>query len=52
MGQNWTCRNGYRPAPLTMIETTIQLKPRDQWREGVTTESLRKEFDELVQFPG
>ncbi|WP_114764325.1 efflux RND transporter permease subunit [Vibrio rhodolitus] len=40
------------PAPLTMIETTIQLKPRDQWREGVTTESLRKEFDELVQFPG
>ncbi len=40
------------PAPLTMIETVIQLKPRDQWREGVTTESLRKEFDKLVQFPG
>lgn len=40
------------PAPLTMIETTIQLKPRDKWREGVTTESLRKEFDDLVQFPG
>ncbi len=40
------------PAPLTMIETTIQLKPRDEWREGVTTESLRKEFDQLVQFPG
>ncbi|MGL5110644.1 MAG: efflux RND transporter permease subunit [Vibrio ordalii] len=40
------------PAPLTMIETVIQLKPRDQWREGVTTESLRKEFDSLVQFPG
>ncbi|MDA0147454.1 efflux RND transporter permease subunit [Vibrio sp. LaRot3] len=40
------------PAPLTMIETTIQLKPREQWREGVTTESLRKEFDSLVQFPG
>lgn len=40
------------PAPLTMIETTIQLKPRDEWREGVTTESLRKEFDDLVQFPG
>jgi Cu(I)/Ag(I) efflux system membrane protein CusA/SilA len=35
-----------------MIETVIQLKPRDQWREGVTTESLRKEFDDLVQFPG
>ncbi|WP_260258565.1 efflux RND transporter permease subunit [Vibrio intestinalis] len=40
------------PAPLTMIETTIQLKPRDQWRDGVTTESLRQEFDQLVQFPG
>ncbi|WP_417698312.1 efflux RND transporter permease subunit [Psychromonas sp.] len=40
------------PAPLTMIETTIQFKPRDQWREGVTPESLRKEFDALIQFPG
>jgi Cu(I)/Ag(I) efflux system membrane protein CusA/SilA len=40
------------PAPLTMIETTIQLKPRSEWRDSVTTESLRKEFDDLVQFPG
>lgn len=40
------------PAPLTMIETVIQLKPKSQWREGVTSESLRKEFDTLVQFPG
>ncbi|WP_295898813.1 efflux RND transporter permease subunit [uncultured Vibrio sp.] len=40
------------PAPLTMIESVIQLKPRDEWREGVTTESLRKEFDDLVKFPG
>ncbi|MEZ8146572.1 efflux RND transporter permease subunit [Enterovibrio norvegicus] len=40
------------PAPLTMIETVIQLKPRTEWREGVTTESLRKEFDNLIQFPG
>lgn len=40
------------PAPLTMIETFIQLKPRSEWRPGVTTESLRKEFDSLVQFPG
>ena len=40
------------PAPLTMIETTIQLKPRSEWRAGVTTESLRKEFDKLIQFPG
>ncbi|GAA04400.1 efflux RND transporter permease subunit [Photobacterium leiognathi] len=40
------------PAPLTMIETVIQLKPKDQWREGVTSESLRKGFDQLIQFPG
>ena len=40
------------PAPLTMIETFIQLKPRDQWRPGVTTESLKQEFDALVKFPG
>jgi copper/silver efflux system protein len=40
------------PAPLTMMETTIQLKPKNEWRPGVTTESLRKEFDKLVQFPG
>ncbi|MDA3909465.1 MAG: CusA/CzcA family heavy metal efflux RND transporter, partial [Sulfurimonas sp.] len=40
------------PAPLTMIETFIQLKPKDQWREGVTTESLKKELDQLVKLPG
>ncbi|RLT93010.1 efflux RND transporter permease subunit [Ketobacter sp.] len=40
------------PAPLTMIETFIQLKPRDQWRPGVTTDSLKKELDGLVQLPG
>ena len=40
------------PAPLTMIETTIQLKPREQWRPGVTMDSLRQELNALVQFPG
>lgn len=40
------------PAPLTMIETFIQLKPRDQWRAGVTAESLKAELDSLVKFPG
>jgi Cu(I)/Ag(I) efflux system membrane protein CusA/SilA len=40
------------PAPLTMIETFIQLKPREQWRPGVTTKSLIKELDNLVKFPG
>lgn len=40
------------PAPLTMIETFIQLKPRDQWRDGVTPESLVKELDQIVKIPG
>ena len=40
------------PAPLTMIETFIQLKPREEWREVMTTESLKKELDALVKFPG
>lgn len=40
------------PAPLTMIETFIQLKERSEWREGVTTESLKKELDNLVKLPG
>lgn len=40
------------PAPLTMIETFIQLKPKAQWREGMTLEKLKKELDGLVKFPG
>lgn len=40
------------PAPLTMIETVIQLKPRDEWRPGVTTESIKAELDARVQIPG
>ena len=40
------------PAPLTMIETFIQLKPREQWRPGVTTQSLKRELDALVKLPG
>jgi Cu(I)/Ag(I) efflux system membrane protein CusA/SilA len=40
------------PAPLTMIETFIQLKPQSEWREGITTDSLKAEFDGLVNIPG
>ena len=40
------------PAPLTMLETTIQLKPRDQWRPGMTTKRLINELDRTVKFPG
>ncbi|WP_024601954.1 efflux RND transporter permease subunit [Pseudoalteromonas sp. TB41] len=40
------------PAPLTMIETFIQFKPKEQWREGMTTEKLKQELDALVKLPG
>jgi Cu(I)/Ag(I) efflux system membrane protein CusA/SilA len=40
------------PAPLTMVETVIQFKPRDEWRDGMTSEKLRDELNKLVQFPG
>ena len=40
------------PAPLTMVETTIQLKPRDQWREGMTLEKLKQELNSRVTLPG
>ncbi|MDO9223353.1 MAG: efflux RND transporter permease subunit [Caulobacter sp.] len=40
------------PAPLEMFETTIQFKPRDQWRPGMTPERLVEELDRAVQVPG
>jgi Cu(I)/Ag(I) efflux system membrane protein CusA/SilA len=40
------------PAPLTMIETTIMLKPEDQWRPGMTVEKLTQELDSAIQVPG
>ncbi|KXX64604.1 efflux RND transporter permease subunit [Marichromatium gracile] len=40
------------PAPLTMIETFIHLKPREAWREGMTLARLIDELDERVQVPG
>ena len=40
------------PAPLSMIETIVMLKPREQWRPGVTMESLMREMDDAIKFPG
>ena len=40
------------PAPMEMFETTIQFKPRDQWRPGMTPELLVKALDKAVQVPG
>ncbi len=39
-------------APLDMYDTTIMLKPREQWRAGMTYEKLIREMDEKLQFPG
>jgi Cu(I)/Ag(I) efflux system membrane protein CusA/SilA len=40
------------PAPLEMFETTIQFKPREQWRAGLTPEALVAELDRTVRVPG
>ena len=40
------------PAPLEMFETTIQFKPRDQWRPGMTPDKLVEELDRTVKVPG
>jgi len=40
------------PAPLNMTETIVHLKPRDQWRRGLTLDQLRAEMSRAVQLPG
>ena len=40
------------PAPMEMFETTIQFKPHDQWRPGMTTAKLIEELDQIVKVPG
>ncbi len=40
------------PAPMEMFETTIQFKPKDQWRPGMTQDRLVEELDRIVKVPG
>ncbi|RDH86006.1 MAG: CusA/CzcA family heavy metal efflux RND transporter [endosymbiont of Galathealinum brachiosum] len=40
------------PAPLNMLETTIQLKPREEWRDGMTIKKIKAELDARVKVPG
>ncbi|MDH1270991.1 CusA/CzcA family heavy metal efflux RND transporter [Rhizobium pusense] len=40
------------PAPTEMFETIITLKPKSEWRPGVTSDSLKQEMDAALQFPG
>lgn len=51
-GKAGRARTATDPAPLTMFETTIRFKPRDQWREGMTPEKLVEELDRTVKVPG
>src|SRR5690606_22842547 len=40
------------PAPISMVETTVVLKPRSEWRDGMTWDALIAEMDEKLQYPG
>ena len=40
------------PAPLNMLETTIQLKPKEEWRDGMTIKKIKAELDARVNVPG
>jgi len=40
------------PAPLTMIETTIQFKPKSEWREGMTLEKIKQQLNDMIKYPG
>lgn len=51
-GKSGRAETATDPAPLTMIETNITLKPKDQWRHGMTVESLIDSLDAAIQFPG
>jgi Cu(I)/Ag(I) efflux system membrane protein CusA/SilA len=52
MGKIGRAETATDPAPLTMIETTIQLKPSDQWRDGMTPDKLIEEMDAAIKIPG
>ena len=52
MGKVGRAETATDPAPLTMLETFITLKPRSEWRAGMTTADLIAELDGMIQFPG
>ncbi len=45
-------RTATDPAPLSMVETTITLKPKEQWRPGMTWDKIVAEMDKKLKFPG
>ncbi len=52
LGKAGRARTATDPAPLDMFETTVTLKPREQWREGMTWDRLIAEMDVAVALPG
>ncbi len=52
MGKIGRAETATDPAPLSMIETTIMLKPESEWREGMTKEKLTDELNAAIQIPG
>jgi Cu(I)/Ag(I) efflux system membrane protein CusA/SilA len=51
-GKSGRAESATDPAPLEMLETTIQFKPRSEWRAGMTTEKLINELDARLKIPG
>ncbi|GAB4514938.1 MAG: CusA/CzcA family heavy metal efflux RND transporter [Sulfuricaulis sp.] len=51
-GKSGRAETATDPAPLSMFETTIQLKPRSEWRPGMTTAKLVEEMNAATKFPG
>ncbi len=51
-GKSGRAESATDPAPLSMFETTIQLKPHSEWRPGMTTAKLIEEMNAAVSFPG
>ncbi|MGE0665781.1 MAG: efflux RND transporter permease subunit [Sphingomonadales bacterium] len=52
MGKSGRADTATDPAPLEMFETTVRLKPRDDWRPGLTMDRIVAELDQTVQVPG
>ncbi|HVR45001.1 MAG TPA: CusA/CzcA family heavy metal efflux RND transporter [Thermoanaerobaculia bacterium] len=51
-GKIGRARSATDPAPIGMVETTVVLHPREQWREGMTWDALIREMDQKIQYPG
>ncbi len=51
-GKMGRARSATDPAPIGMVETVVMLKPRDQWRPGLTWDDLISEMDQELRYPG